>query len=138
MPDNIPIFDVVNDISNNKKGVLQTPIVGGDDYVLVDEFYNKAALNKALLKHPNCIRQLNEVNIRELDPALHHDYLLWTIPKQIRKGKWSKSHTNEKLQVISDYYKVDLRTASRYATFVTDTELASFKTQLSERKKFKI
>jgi hypothetical protein len=88
--------------------------LNGGDFSLLDDNYNKRAINKGLLKYPNCIFQLEQVNSRGLDDVYHHDYLLRTIPIMKRYSKWSKVVKNDDVELIMARFNVSSTVANQY------------------------
>lgn len=137
----ISLFDMVGDISYYKSGILKTPITHGVDYdvSLIERYYSPDAMMMALAPHPNCIFQLQAVNYRRINPIIHHDYLFNTIPRQIRKGTWSKKTDIDKsVKVVAEYYNVSLRVAETYivSKIVSSKDISNMEKELKSHKNF--
>ena len=121
------LFDVINDISYKKEGLLKTPLTSKSfDEFDLEEFnkqYNPATINKALGVHPDALFILDAINRKGINPLIHHDIVFELLPARIRKGKWLKEIKDEKIQTISDYYGVRSDVASLYERLISKDKL---------------
>jgi hypothetical protein len=132
------IFDVLNDISYMKKGVLKTPLthpINEGENFDIDEFrslYSIGMANKAFGRHPDALFRLDIINKLSTDPLFHHDMLMLMLPTRLRKGKWMKELKDERIRIISEYYNVRSEVAAKYSKLITDDELNDMKSSLDE------
>lgn len=111
-------FDYVNAISYNKKNLMLDPD-GEKDYVA---WY----VNRALSQHHDTIGLANEMNrYWKIDNALQFSFLINTIRKKNRFGKWAKADkTDEKnLKVIQEVYGYSEEKARSALRLLSDDQL---------------
>ena len=75
------LFAIMNDITFNKnqRNLAQS------------ENYNQFWLNNSLSQHIDCIMQAATANCLQLDDQSHYNYLLASVSKGKRFGKWAKA-----------------------------------------------
>lgn len=123
----VSMFDIIKDLSEGKKGVLNTPLFSDEEFnhYEFDKAYHPVTINKALGHHKDCIYILDALNSLGTDKLFHHEMLMLFLPSKIRRGSWMKNIPNEKINIISKYYKVRPDVAALYEKFVTENELKS-------------
>lgn len=110
-------FDVVNDISNNKKYILEN-----------EKDYSPFMVNKALSYYSDTILYANEMNLySDLDNRLQYDFLFHAIPKRKRFSKWSKPDINQDIYLIQEYYKYSLERAKEVYTLLSKEQINELK-----------
>ena len=117
-------FTFVNDILQHKKNIIRN----SDDPELAESFYSPYLTNKALSFYVDTIFYANEMNQHpSLDKLLQYDFLLNSVRAYKRKYAWTKDVKNEELQLISDYYKINLKRAEEYLKILTTEQINEIK-----------
>ncbi|AKU42708.1 clamp loader subunit DNA polymerase [Escherichia phage QL01] len=103
------LFAIMNDITygKNQRNLAQS------------ENYNQFWLDNSLSQHVDCIMQAAMVNCLKLDDQSHFNYLLHTVPKGKRFGKWAKAHDDEVsvvfiTRLLMKYHSINNDDAYRY------------------------
>jgi len=74
--------------------------------------------------------RMNELH--ELDSYAQYQYLLNVVPKKKRYSKWAKkTAVSDDIKVISDYYQINMTTATKYRKLLTDEQVAELKERLT-------
>lgn len=108
-PDNA-LFKIMDNITLDKNKMN----------VDVDPVYNQRWINTALSQHPDCLYSAYVMNIigHELPDQMHYDYLLHSVTKGKRYGKWARltEELDQKLvfMAISKAYLVNNDDAKFY------------------------
>ena len=110
-------FDFVNSIT--EKGQRLDPSSG----------YVPFLTNRALSYHKDCVLWVNEVNTRYSMPEdMQYEFLYGTISKKKRfGGKWAKQQKDEDIELISQYYQVNIRRAAEILSLINKDELENIK-----------
>lgn len=116
--------DILNSINLNK------------DTDLIDE-YNKSdyvpfLINRGMSFFPDTILHANEMNINShLDRDMQYKYYLYAVRKKKRFSKWlSNKKPNEKILIISEYYKISLNKAKSISDMITSEDIQNMKKHL--------
>ena len=110
-------FDVVNDISNNKKYILEN-----------EKDYSPFMVNKTLSYYSDTILYANEMNLySDLDNRLQYDFLFHAIPKRKRFSKWTKPYINQDIYLIQEYYKYSLERAKEVHALLSKEQINELK-----------
>lgn len=119
-------FDFVKSINYQKQDLLEDDV----DAELEKE-YVPYIVNRALSFTSDTILACNEVNQRPfLDKKLQYHYLLNTVRKKNRFGKWLKSDTLEKIELICKYYGYSIHKAKQVESIFSDRDIEYIKSQL--------
>lgn len=124
------LFDIVNDISFDKKGILA---LSHREPLLSKGKFPFTMIANALLKYPNTVEVLDFVNHRDNMPVFMYEALMAYVPAMKRRGKWSKIEDNPNVEIIKEYFNWSLQDAQAYVSFVTDDEIATMKQELLSR-----
>lgn len=90
------IFDIMKDLSYDKKGMIDDSNEGE---------YNSFLTNRFFSFFPDSIFYANEMNMSQgLDRKLQHDFYLYSLRKNKRYAKWPKKDNQEVIQAIQTYY----------------------------------
>lgn len=82
--------------------------------------YSKFMVENALSQHPDCMPSVYVMNLvgQGLSDQAHYNYMMASVPRGRRYGKWAKLTENIQdaliLQVIMTYYKVNAIDARMY------------------------
>lgn len=113
-------FDFLNSISYTKEDL--------NDHI---EDYNAFMINKGLSMYGDTILFANEMNLyHQLPPKVQYLYLISSIVKKKRYGKWPKADKNEDVDLISTYYNINRRKALDYLKFLTEQQKEEIKSQM--------
>lgn len=108
-------FDYVNSISYNKKEM---------DENLPENEYVPFIVNRALSYFPDTVLYANEMNINShIDKKMQYDYLMRSIRARKRFSKWHKTTTDERVQLLQDYYKCNRQRAEEALSILSDDQL---------------
>ena len=119
-------FDFVKSINYQKQDLLEDDV----DEELEKE-YVPYIVNRALSFTSDTILASNEVNQRPfLDKKLQYHYLLNTVRKKNRFGKWLKSDTLEKIELICKYYGYSIHKAKQVESIFSDSDIEYIRSQL--------
>jgi hypothetical protein len=117
-------FTFVNDIFEYKKDIIRN----SDDPTLAESYYSPYLTNKALSFHADSIFYANEMNeCHQLDKQLQYDFLLNSIRAYKRKHAWIKSENNEDLQLLCEYFKINMNRAEEYLKILTTEQVDEIK-----------
>lgn len=105
------LFTIMNDITFGKK----------QRNLNASENYNQFWVNNSLSQHVDCIMQAAMANCLKLDDQSHFNYLLHSVPKGKRFGKWAKAHDDEVsevflLKLLMKYHNINNDDARMYLT----------------------
>ena len=90
------IFDIMKDLSYDKKGTIDNSNEGE---------YNPFLTNRFFSFFPDSIFYANEMNMSQgLDRKLQHDFYLHSLRKNKRYAKWPKKDNQEVITAIQTYY----------------------------------
>lgn len=97
--------------------------------------YSPFAVNRALAQNIDTIMFAAEANKRpKLSKEMHYAFLMTSIKKKKRYGKWAKKivdENQEQIQLISDYYGMSFEKARRSFECLTAEQLSSMKENMS-------
>jgi len=90
-------FDYVNSINSTKKDLMV------DD--LAEKAYDPFLTNRALSQFMDTVLWANAMNrFHHLDKKLQYHFLINSIRKGKRFGKWPKAENPEHLEIVKEYY----------------------------------
>jgi len=117
-------FDFITAISFSKDNLFTDPQSTKD--------YNSFMVNRGLSQYPDTILYANEMNkFYNLDSDIQFKYLLNTIPKKKRFGKWAKKDKDPKsFLLVKEYYKYSDEKARQALDILTDDQLAIIENKL--------
>ena len=102
-------FDFVKSINYQKQDLLEDDLDGE-----LEKEYVPYIVNRALSFTPDTIINANEINQRPfVDKKLQYHYLLNSVRKKNRYGKWIKNETLEKIDIIQQYYVYNIQKANQ-------------------------
>ena len=121
-------FDFVKSINYQKQDLLE------DDYDNeLEKQYVPYIVNKALSFTCDTVLHANEVNARPfLDKKLQYHYLLNSVRKKNRYGKWIKNETLEKIDIIQQYYGYNIQNAKQVESIFSDEHIQHLRRLLSK------
>lgn len=114
------LADQFKEKSENKLFSFLDAITLSKAKMTVDDDYSKFMIDTALSQHPDCISEVNVMNLigDSLTEQQHFDYYRLTISEGRRYGKWAsfKPDAEQKLkqEIIKEYYKTSDETAALY------------------------
>lgn len=113
-------FDWLNSI-NNKTDI---------DNSLIDE-YNPFMVNRGLSYFSDAVMWANEMNMRSfLDKDMQYKFLLNTVKKGKRFGKWAKSEKDENIDLIIEYYQCNRQRAQEILSLLNTKQLQTIKEKM--------
>lgn len=108
-------FDFINDISNDKKYLLNTDLDEKD--------YNSWMVNKGFSYFLDTILYSAELNlVKDLDKDMHHDYLFYSIRKKKRFSKWAKFKKDKDILKLASHFGVSYKRAEFYSQMIPEDE----------------
>ena len=109
-------FDYINDITNNKKGIMI------DD--IAEKEYNSFIVNRGLGNFRDCILYANEMNVNHhLDARLQYDFFINSLKPRKRFAPWAKKETLEHLDLVKQYYGYNHNKALAALRILTNSDL---------------
>lgn len=118
-------FDYINVILTKKTGILpqetQESTFAG---------YSPFLANRSLSFHKDCVLWANEMNIRHSIPReMQYQFLYNTVTAARRPfSKWPSAKEDEKIEFVSEHFKVNRIRAREMARLISDEEIADIKT----------
>lgn len=120
-------FDFVNAINYTKIDVIST----SENPEKAEKLYNPYLVNRGLSYFQDTVLYCNEMNLRHhMDKKLQFDFLLNSIRKNKRFSKWHKAEVDEDTQLISDYYKCNIRKAKEIQSILSTDQLRELKQKM--------
>lgn len=118
-------FDAVNSISHTKKYLLEDEAT--------EREYVPFIVNRAFSNFNDTLLLANEINkYPHLDKKLQYDFLFNSVTKRKRYSKWNKKKTDDKVDLIAQYYKYSIEKAKSVLPLLTDEQLAIIKQKLTQ------
>jgi hypothetical protein len=120
-------FDFLNAINYTKIDVIST----SENPEKAEKLYNPFLVNRGLSYFQDTVLYCNEMNMRHsMDKKLQFDFLLNSIRKNKRFSKWHKAEVDEDTQLISDYYKCNIRKAKEIQSILSTDQLRELKQKM--------
>ena len=119
-------FDYVNAINDNNDIIRKS-----ENPEQAEKGYAPWMTNKALSYHVDTIQWANVMNrYHNLDKLLQFDYLINTVRKKKRYGKWHKPENTADLELVMESFKVGPNTAKQYLRVLTPSQLTILRTRI--------
>lgn len=117
-------FDFINAITQTKENLFVDPQAKKD--------YNAFTVNRGLSQYADTILYANEMNrMFHLDKDMQFLYLLNTITKKKRFGKWAKKEKDSKsFLLVKEYFQYSDEKARQALNILTDDDLAIIEQKL--------
>ncbi len=119
--------------------IVESICVHGRNIIVTEEdwkSYSPFAVNRALAQNIDTIMFAAEANKRpKLSKVMHYIFLLKSITKKKRYGKWAKKvvdENQEDIQVISDYYQISIEKARRSLKCLTAAQITTMREELNK------
>lgn len=120
-------FDFVNSINYTKIDMIST----SENPEKAEKLYNPYIVNRSLSYFPDTVLYCNEMNLHhEVDKFLQYSFLIHSIRKNKRFSKWHKAEVDEDTQLISDYYKCNIRKAKEIQSILSTSQLRELKEKM--------
>jgi hypothetical protein len=120
-------FDFLNAINYTKIDAIST----SENPEKAEKLYNPYLVNRGLSYFQDTVLYCNEMNIRHnIDKKLQFHFLLNSIRKNKRFSKWYKAEVDEDTQLISDYYKCNIRKAKEIQSILSTDQLRELKQKM--------
>lgn len=120
-------FDFLNAINYTKIDIIST----SENPEKAEKLYNPFIVNRGLSYFADTVLYCNEMNIHHnIDKKLQFDFLLNSIRKNKRFSKWHKAEVDEDTQLISDYYKCNIRKAKEIQSILSTDQLRELKQKM--------
>ena len=124
-------FDYANAINETKANIMV------DD--ISEKKYDGYMVNRALSQYPDTVLLANEMNIHHhIDNRLQFDFLLNTVRRGKRRGKWAKAIDPEHLEVVKEYYGYSDEKAKVALTLLSDKQVEELKQRVFKGGKRKL
>jgi hypothetical protein len=119
----IGLFDYIQDLTFGKQYIFNPEDAGQ---------YSNFMINRGISQNPDLIFIANEMNkASTLNKEMNHDFYFYSVKKQKRYGKWSKSeHDEELINLIKSLYEVSTNKAIEYINIMKPEQIEQLK-QLS-------
>lgn len=109
-------FEYLNAINYTKKDIMV------DD--LSEKAYNSFIVNRSLSYFPDTVLAANEMNrYHQIDQKLQFQFLINITRKRKRFSKWDKKISNQKIEVIKEYYGYSEEKAHQVLSLLNDNQL---------------
>lgn len=109
-------FEYLNAINYTKKDIMV------DD--LSEKAYNSFIVNRSLSYFPDTVLAANEMNrYHQIDQKLQFQFLINIIRKRKRFSKWDKKISDQKIEVIKEYYGYSEEKACQVLSLLNDSQL---------------
>lgn len=110
-------FDFVNDLSQNKKYILEN-----------EKDYNAYIINRAFSYFQDTVFHANEMNKAILLPAkLQHDFYFHSVKAKKRFSRWHKKLEDPDVEFIAQCYNINMTRAREYRKLLSDEQLDELK-----------
>lgn len=101
------------------------------DESLVEKEYNPFMVNRGLSYFNDTVMWANEMNMKSfLDKDLQYKFLLNTVKKGKRFGKWAKSEKDETIDMLIEYYQVNRQRAQEISRLLNTKQLQVIKEKM--------
>lgn len=118
-------FDLIGDVSHEKKDLTRTV----DDGL---KSYNTFLTNRAFSYHPDTLLFSAEMNkFQDVDPQQSHDFYLHSLRPRKRFGKWSKKESDEDIELISRWFRININQAREYMKILGTDDLEEIRTKIN-------
>ena len=118
-------FDFVNSITYDKNDLMDEPYQ--------ESVYDPYLVNRALSQHEDTVYLANEMNqYHNLDKKMQYHFLLNTVRKRKRYGKWAKKVDDEMVEYVSAYYGYGPKKAQQAVLLLSDEQLELIKNKIKE------
>ena len=102
------------------------------DHDLLDEYnisdYNPYIINRCLANFPDTILLAQEMNLNSgLERILQYKYYLYGVRERKRFSPWLKTDKDEKIELISKFYKYNIQKAKEVADLLSDEDMIEIK-----------
>ncbi len=113
-------FDICNNLTQSK------------DHIYSDELeseYNSFMINRSMSQFYDVVMHANEMNVRNnLSKRQQYDYYHYAIqPKKKRFAKWHKPENDDRVKIVSEYFKCNVSLAEQYSSLLTDDDFEKIK-----------
>lgn len=124
-------FDFVKSIQTTKTHLIRE----ADQPDVIENFYVPFIVNKALSNYVDSIYYANNINgLSHASNLMQYDYYINSIRKMNRKFSWNKKQKDETLELISQYFHVNLNRAKEIYSILTKEQLKEVKDLLLKNK----
>jgi len=97
----------------------------------IEKDYPAYMINRGLSQHMDTVLQANEMNVNNhIDGRMQYDYLLHSVEKRKRYGKWAKGEKDELSMLVMEAFGVSRRHVQGYLDNLTTDDLEAIKEQL--------
>ena len=122
MSDKLSIFDFLNDITFNKKNLLN------DD---TEKDYNSFMINRWLSMRVDTIMYAQEMNVNShLPKNMQHDYYFYALKKQKRRFDYVKHKKQNEIDIIKEYYGCSEVRAKEMLNLFSEEDMQYIKSKL--------
>lgn len=116
-------FDFLNDINGTKANRIR----GSDMRESEEKQYNKFLTARSLSYFQDTVAIVNELNIHGtaahgITPMQHYEFLLYSVPKGRRFGKWAKPELESRVELIQECYGYSYVKARAVADLLTEDD----------------
>lgn len=110
----------------NKKDLIK-------DDPQVEGSYPTFMVNRGLSQFPDTIFYANEMNLNSiLDNKLQYDYLLYSVRKRKRVGKWAKASEDDDIELITQIYKYNRQRAIEALRILSKKDIKGLRAEIDK------
>ena len=118
-------FEYIASITHKKEDLM----IGDDE----EKAYSPFMVNRGLSYFQDTVLLANEMNTSShLDHRMQYDFLRTAVRPRKRFSKWMKKTVPAKIEVIKEYYGYSDAKAEAVADLISDDDIKSMKTTLSQ------
>lgn len=113
-------FDWLNSICETKENLLEKEVPVSE--------YVPFMVNRGLSQHADTAEVAQYMNRNHhLDKDMQYHFLLLTVPKRRRRGKWAKAEKNDDVDLVARFYGYNRRLAASALKLLTPEQLKVIK-----------
>jgi len=117
-------FTIIDDLSYKKENLFKK----GDEY---EKAFDIFLTRRSFSNFSETVFYANEMNMCPLlNKQEVHDFLFHIVPKKKRWKKWDKKESDDKIQLLQEYYNYSRKDAVSVQHFFTDDDMKTIKAKL--------
>lgn len=126
------LIKALNAINQDKKNIIRD----SESPTQAEKMYPKFPVQRMLANHLDAVLYVNDLNVRGtvsygITNRQHFEYLLYSLPKKKRFGKFDKSQSEDRITTIMNYLKYSELRAREVADMFTDDDIIEMEKRLS-------
>ena len=101
------------------------------DESLIEKEYNPFMVNRGLSYFNDTVFWANEMNMKSfLDKDMQYKFLLNTVKKGKRFGKWAKSEKDETIDMLVEFYQVNRQRAQEISRLLNTKQIQTIREKM--------